>query len=510
MATFKVRGTSYCVIYPYRTEQDEKKQQWETYNTELEAMQRKAYIDYLQKNRLKEELLAAAVDYKSKHESKQPAVERASALDAPKASLPGSAQEIADDNLRKTYREFAEKWLPFHARKRRMTPESYDGYKGVLTVHILPYFGDRVVSTITAEDIDRFVDHLSQKPCRGAKSYNKTPGDIPTLASGSVKKAYNVLMASLRTAKTWKYTPEIPVTTAPSEKNKKRKAWPPERVMEVLTGMEDDKLLRLAVHIAFVCSMRAGEMAGINARSVDLRDRSFWITQEIQRVSDEAIGIIPKGEIICVFPKIRKDSTSSLILKGPKTEGSVRKQYLTTPLLLEIKERIECIQKDKEFFGCEYEDHGLLLCKPNGQPFDPNYFEHAFKQWQLQFGIKPEDTIDLQGLRKSGQMHKVRLTQNNYQLVAENGGQSPEVLMSNYNEALDGEKRTLALLVETSFYQKKGAPQTEPMEQPIGIQAPKDVVTAQSVLDAMRTNPNLMNQIMQVMLLQATGATQGK
>lgn len=51
-------------------------------------------------------------------------------------------------------------------------------------------------------------------------------------------------------------------------------------------------------------------------------------------------------------------------------------------------------------------------------------------------------TIDLQGLRKSGQMHKVRLTKNNYQLVAENGGQSPEVLMSNYNEALDTEKRT--------------------------------------------------------------------
>jgi len=46
-------------------------------------------------------------------------------------------------------------------------------------------------------------------------------------------------------------------------------------------------------------------------------------------------------------------------------------------------------------------------------------------------------------------MHKVRLSQNNYQLVAENSGQSPEVLMSNYNEAWESEKRTLSLLVET-------------------------------------------------------------
>lgn len=49
-------------------------------------------------------------------------------------------------------------------------------------------------------------------------------------------------------------------------------------------------------------------------------------------------------------------------------------------------------------------------------------------------------------------MHKVRLSQNNYQLVAENAGQSPEVLMNHYNEALDYEKRALSRLVENSFY----------------------------------------------------------
>ncbi len=49
MATYKVRGTAHNVIYPYRTEDGKVKQQWETYSTELEAMQRKTYIDYLQK-----------------------------------------------------------------------------------------------------------------------------------------------------------------------------------------------------------------------------------------------------------------------------------------------------------------------------------------------------------------------------------------------------------------------------------------------------------------------------
>ena len=49
MATYKVRGIAHNIIYPYRTEDGKVKHQWETYSTELEAMHRKAYIDYLQK-----------------------------------------------------------------------------------------------------------------------------------------------------------------------------------------------------------------------------------------------------------------------------------------------------------------------------------------------------------------------------------------------------------------------------------------------------------------------------
>ena len=60
-----------------------------------------------------------------------------------------------------------------------------------------------------------------------------------------------------------------------------------------------------------------------------------------------------------------------MILKGPKTEGSHRKQYLTGPLLSEIRERLDEITRCKEFFSEEYQDYGLLLCQPDGRPIDP-------------------------------------------------------------------------------------------------------------------------------------------
>ncbi|MEL7610436.1 MAG: tyrosine-type recombinase/integrase [Bacillota bacterium] len=251
------------------------------------------------------------------------------------------------------------------------------------------------------------------------------------------------------------------------------------------------------MHLAFVCSLRAGETAGIDARKIDFHDRSFWVTQEVQRVSDIALSVIPRNEIIRVFPKTVPGAKSSLILKGPKTEGSVRKQYLTTPLLLEIRDRLEQIKSNKEFLGEEYHDYGLLICQPDGKPIDPKSLNKSFKRWQSDNKI--EDQIEFQGLRKSGQMHKVRLSKNNYQLVAENSGQSPEVLMSNYNEALDSEKRTLSHMVETSFY---------PQAAPESVGASTMGNELDTMLQAIRNDPEFSGKILQTLLLNTVLAQQ--
>lgn len=491
MATYKIRGNSHNVIYTYKAQDGTHKPHWESYTTELEAMQRKTYIDYLQKNKRQDELLQAVREYTGKRAARK--VQEA--LSMPSEAVP--AVPANSGNTNKTYREFAVKWLPFHARKERLSPNSYDSYRGNLDTHILPYFGDRVMSTITSEDVDNFIDHLSRKPCRGSKSFNKNPDEIPTLSSGTIKKCYTILMAGFPIAKQWRYVMEIPSTKAPAEKPRKRKAWEPKQVYKAHVGIEEDKLLHLAVHLAFVCSLRAGETAGIDVRKIDFHDRSFWVTQEVQRVSDTALSVIPHNEIIRIFPKTVPGAKSSLILKGPKTEGSVRKQYLTTPLLLEIRDRLNQIKSNKELFGEGYHDYGLLICQPDGKPIDPKSLNKSFKKWQAH--MKIEDQIEFQGLRKSGQMHKVRLSRNNYQLVAENSGQSPEVLMSNYNEALESEKRTLSLMVETNFY-----PQTSSE----GAMAPQTGNEADIILQAIQSNPELSKRILQALLLGAVHAKQ--
>lgn len=103
MATYKIRGTSHNVIYPYRTEDGTKKQQWESYDTELEAVQRKAYIDFLQKNNRLDEVRAAAVDYKEKHTPAKMALAAAPAVDSTQPTA-------SEDNTHRTYAEFIDRF----------------------------------------------------------------------------------------------------------------------------------------------------------------------------------------------------------------------------------------------------------------------------------------------------------------------------------------------------------------------------------------------------------------
>lgn len=488
MATYTIRGTSHNVVYTYKTIDGIHKQQWESYSTELEAIQRKAYIDFLQKQKRSDEVRQAAMDYRRTRAIEKSA-QRISQENPDVKELPNAVHQ--ENNTHKTYREFMQRFLPVHARNKGFSPKTYDSYVQNLDTHIYPYFGDWVMSSITPQAIDDFIDYLRQKPCRGSKSYGKKATEIPTLSSPTIKKCYNILMLGFPTAKRWGYVTEIPETTPPSEKTKKRKAWTPQQVFDVLKRIDNDPLLHLAVHLGFICSLRSGEVVGLEANSINFRDRSMWITQIVERVSDEALRELPAEKIIKVFPKQVSSSRSQLILKDPKTDGSVRKQYLTTPLLQEIKARLDEIKANKAFFGEEYQDNSLLICQPNGAPIDPNNLCKMFKKWQTSMHI--EDQIEFQGLRKSGQMHKIRLSKNNYQLVAESAGQSPEVLMSNYNEALEDEKRTLSLLVETDFYPNAAA-------VPAATTNTSDTAL---LLEKIKSDPGLSAQLLQLLLSNA-------
>ena len=368
MATYTIRGTSHNVVYTYKAADGKRKQQWESYSSELEAIQRKAYIDYLQSQNRASDITHEASEYRRKKAIEKTA-QKIAAENA--AATPDTPSPESEDNMSKTYREFMERFLPIHARKKNFSPKTYDSYRQNLETHIYPYFGDWVMSSITSSAIDGFIDHLFQKPCRGSKSYGKHTSEIPTLSSGTVKKCYNILTLGFETAKRWNYIAEIPNTKGPSEHYKRRKAWSSEYISKILDQIQDDPILHLSLHLAFVCSLRAGEIVAIDIHSINLDEGSIWISQILERVSDEAL-------------------------------------------------------------------------------------------------------------------------KNNYQLVAANAGQSPEVLMHHYNEALEVEKQQLASMVESSFYPTPAKSNEKPAS-----------LDAAEILKLIQENPDLSAKLMQLLKVSA-------
>lgn len=368
MATYTIRGTSHNVVYTYKAADGKRKQQWESYSSELEAIQRKAYIDYLQSQNRASDITHEASEYRRK-KAVEKVAQKIAAENA--VATPDTPSPESEDNMSKTYREFMERFLPIHTRKKNFSPKTYDSYRQNLETHIYPYFGDWVMSSITSSAIDGFIDHLFQKPCRGSKSYGKHTSEIPTLSSGTVKKCYNILTLGFETAKRWNYIAEIPNTKGPSEHYKRRKAWSSEYISKILDQIQDDPILHLSLHLAFVCSLRAGEIVAIDIHSINLDEGSMWISQILERVSDEAL-------------------------------------------------------------------------------------------------------------------------KNNYQLVAANAGQSPEVLMHHYNEALEVEKQQLASMVESSFYPTPAKSNEKPAS-----------LDAAEILKLIQENPDLSAKLMQLLKVSA-------
>ena len=97
---------------------------------------------------------------------------------------------------------------------------------------------------------------------------------------------YNILTLGFETAKRWNYIAEIPNTKGPSEHYKRRKAWSAEYISKILDQIQEDPILHLSLHLAFVCSLRAGEIVAIDIHSINLDDGSMWISQILERVSD--------------------------------------------------------------------------------------------------------------------------------------------------------------------------------------------------------------------------------
>lgn len=234
-------------------------------------------------------------------------------------------------------------------------------------------------------------------------------------------------------------------------KRKNKTVWDAETFKLALTDI-DDPLLHLAVHIAFICSLRIGEAMAITWDCVNLDKKNVHINKTLQRVSKEALALLPKDNLIFIFPPKMEDKKSVLILKNPKTESSDRFVFIPEPLKAELIKRKEQIEREKAYLGSDYHDFNLVFALEDGFPIKPKLCERWFKKWQLRTGYNFPELI-FHEIRHCSTTYKLGISRGDVKSVQGDTGHSRgDMVLDIYSHIQDKNRADLMNSIEDDFY----------------------------------------------------------
>lgn len=126
------------------------------------------------------------------------------------------------------------------------------------------------------------------------------------------------------------------------------------------------------MNLAFACSMRPGEISGLQWSNVHISDSDIVaddahviIDKELARVSKDARQLLDEKDIIQVFPSMMNGISTNLVLEKPKTDSSIRKVWLPKTVAYILKRWKKEQDEVKSFLGDGYYDYDLVVALQN-------------------------------------------------------------------------------------------------------------------------------------------------
>ena len=286
MASIIKRSNKFAVVYTYNDENGVKKQKWETCDTRKSAMKRKAEVE----------------------------------LKLLDGTLIVPTTQIVSDFLQ----EFIESY-----GLNKWALSTYSARKSLIANCIDSHLGKMPLKDVTTRVVDQYYNKLlscKAAPMPGQPERNVTPR--------TVIEVHRILRCAFNQAIRWEYIAKNPAlyATLPRHDPEKREIWTAEELFQAISLCEDP-LLVLCMHLAFACSLRLGEILGLTWDCVHIddeklaaNDASLFIDKELARVNREALQSMEHRDVLRVIPPlIPGGGVTSIVLKKPKTQSSVRR-----------------------------------------------------------------------------------------------------------------------------------------------------------------------------------------
>ena len=438
MASIVKRKKKYSVVYTYTDEAGNKRQKWETFETNAEAKKRKSQVEYEQET---------------------------GTFIVPTA---------------KTLNELLEEYMSIYG-VNTWAMSTYESRKNLLSNYVQPIIGDLKLEDITPRVMDKYYrDLLTVKPV--SSKFVKAKSEF--LTPHTVREIHKTLRNAFNQAVKWEMMSRNPVehATLPKAEHKKRDIWDAAMLIKALEACDDD-MLRLAINLAFACSLRIGEMLGLTWDCVDIAPASIedgtasiYVNKELQRVNREAMADLNEKDMIFKFPPTFASTHTALVLKTPKTKTSVRKIFLPRTVSEMLVERKKEIEELKELCGDEFVDFNMVFCPSNGKPVEGQIINRAFNKLIEDTGLPK---VVFHSLRHSSITYKLKLKGGDMKSVQGDSGHAHVKMVADvYSHIIDDDRKVNAARMEEAFYsgRQTAEPVLEPSKETTATQSDQELL----------------------------------
>ena len=328
--------------------------------------------------------------------------------------------------------------------------------------YIKPYLGNVAVKDLTTHDLDVFYDSLQDKPAVILKGHKKTDS---TVSLSVIEKIHALLRSALNQAVIWEYTPNNPAdrVTLPKYRPQTRTVWSSSEAQRALDCCSDP-VLHIAMLLALGCSMRIGEILGLTWDCVDFSNESIsdgtahvLINKELKRCQKDSLADLSRrgrSKVIFTFPEWKQTtSTTSLVLKSPKTESSVRTVFLPKTVALALREVKETQDALKLLIGAEYSDYDLVIAHEDGRPYEERQIAAMLRTLIAEHDLTP---VVFHSLRHCSVSLKLQIGGGNIKTGQSDTGHSPSRMVTDlYAHTHNEDRRRLTQKVDEDFFQKR-------------------------------------------------------
>lgn len=399
MASIVKRGRSYSVVYHIYVD-GVRKQKWETYHSEAEALRRKEIIESLQ-------LLH--------HKKTTSKIETVEQLIWAYVRLYG---------------------------KSCWSLSMYDSCLGLINNYIIPYFGSIRLHELSPRMVAWMYGNLLGQQ-RYSGKFHKHPGE--RLSPHTLKSVHKLLHSVFEQAVLWEYVPSNPFQRAilPKTKPAPRPFLAPEQIHMLLANCKDMQL-KLAVELAFACTLREGELLALTWDDIDWGGHTLRVNKTLTRASRAAITALEQRDILYIFPSVRKSASTALVLKTPKTTASNRVVYLPPTVMGSLLLWKESCQTVPE------EEPNLIFTGNQSLPLQKGFLLERFHALLASCGLPK---VTFHSLRHSSITYKLILTHGNIKAVqGDSGHAQADMITEVYGHILDQRRRAGAELFEADFF----------------------------------------------------------